>query len=167
MCADFQDNGCDCWPLRLVCMSLHLYCYVWRTEGINQNASSLTAEKCLFLVSEAHVFICVWWWSSGSHQPRREKMFFFLIWQPFQICIHQWLLLSTSDLMLPITVHVFKPQNRLYWQIQSTQATSTYKYHILKTFFVYSTRLKTTACGFTKDKCWRLQEITAQEETCA
>lgn len=95
------------------------------------------------------------------------KDVFFLIWQPFQICIHQWLLLPTSDLMLPITVHVFKPQNRLYWQIQSTQATSTYKYHILKTFFVYSTRLKTTACGFTKDKCWRLQEITAQEETCA
>lgn len=129
-------------------MSLHLYCYVWRTGGINQNASSLTAEKCLFLVSEAHVFISVWRWSIGSHQPRRERMFFFLIWQPFQICIHQWLLLSTSDLMLPITVHVFKPQKRLYWQIQSTQATSTYKYHILKTFFVYSTRLKTTALWF-------------------
>lgn len=105
-------------------------------------------RKNVYFWFQKHMFLLVYGDEAAALINRAVKRCFFLIWQPFQICIHQWLLLSTSDLMLPITVHVFKPQNRLYWQIQSTQATSTYKYHILKTFFVYSTRLKTTACGF-------------------
>ena len=121
---DFWDNGCDCWPLRLVYTSFCLYCIVWRREDVYQKSPSYDDGKMsIFGARSFYVFIFVCGDEVTPLINRNMKRCFLKPDNHSNAYSSVTVILNFgSDLMLPyLTVHVVERQNRFHWQIQKSK----------------------------------------------